>query len=216
MTGQVIIINGTSGAGKSTTCAAFARRADEPYLMFGMDLLVGSCFPAKYTLFGDKRDEGYNITSYGPMAMRAVEAMMGMIAGAARRGQNMVVEHFMFIDPPFLQDAIWQLEGIPTLLVNLKPAHSVLGKRHAERTFELPAPIVEAAGGQDAVKMINDRLGSTTGWFYERAYANDIVDVEIDSGAISPDEVCERIEARLRKGPGTAFEQLRQRYPKPT
>jgi len=32
---------------------------------------------------------------------------------------------------------------------------------------------------------------------------------------LSPDEVCERIEARLAEGPGTAFEKLRAKYPKP-
>ena len=38
--GQIVVINGTSGAGKTTTCAAFARQSAEPYLMFGMDLLA--------------------------------------------------------------------------------------------------------------------------------------------------------------------------------
>ncbi|MCB2060290.1 MAG: chloramphenicol phosphotransferase, partial [Novosphingobium sp.] len=38
MTGQIVLVNGTSGAGKTTTCYTFARRAEEPYLMFGMDL----------------------------------------------------------------------------------------------------------------------------------------------------------------------------------
>ena len=33
--GQIVLINGTSGAGKTTTCATFARQAAEPYLMFG-------------------------------------------------------------------------------------------------------------------------------------------------------------------------------------
>ena len=214
MTGQIIIVNGTSGAGKSTTCSTFARRADTPYLMFGMDLLVSTCFPAKYTLFGDKKDEGYNVTSYGPMARRAIEAMNGMIAGAAHAGQNMIVDHFMFLDPPFLQDCIWRLVDVPVLLVNLKPSHAVLAKRHSERTFELPAPIVEAAGGADAVKLINEALASTMPWFYERAYANDCVDLELDSGVLSADEVCERIQARLKEGPGTAFDKLRRKYPK--
>ena len=55
MAGQIVLVTGTSGSGKTTTCSAFARRAEEPYLMFGMDLLVGTLFPAKYTMFGSKK-----------------------------------------------------------------------------------------------------------------------------------------------------------------
>ena len=45
MTGQIVLISGTSGSGKTTTCANFARRAEQPWLTFGMDLLVGTLFP---------------------------------------------------------------------------------------------------------------------------------------------------------------------------
>jgi hypothetical protein len=55
-------------------------------------------------------------------AMKAIEAMNAMIAAAARVGQNLVVDHFMFLDPPFLQDCIWELVDVPVLPVNLKPS----------------------------------------------------------------------------------------------
>jgi hypothetical protein len=67
MSGQIVLISGSSGAGKTTTCSTFARRADQAYLMFGMDLLVGTLFPGKYTIFGDKKDEGYYGTGWGPV-----------------------------------------------------------------------------------------------------------------------------------------------------
>ena len=53
-------------------------------------------------------------------------------------------------------------------------------------------------------------------WYYERAYQNDCADLELDSAALKPDELCARIEARLAQGPGTAFGELRKQYPKPT
>jgi hypothetical protein len=59
VTGQIVLISGTSGSGKTTTCAQWARRAPESWLMFGMDLLAGTLLPAKYTMFGEKKDEGY-------------------------------------------------------------------------------------------------------------------------------------------------------------
>jgi hypothetical protein len=75
--------------------------------------------------------------------------------------------------------------------------------------------MVEAVGGPDGVQKLADELAASVPWFYEHAYANDIYDLEIDTEALGPDEVCERIEARLTEGPGTAFETLRQRHPKP-
>lgn len=218
MTGQVVVINGTSGSGKTTTCAAFARRAEEPYLMFGMDLLAGTLFPAKYTMFGARKEDGYQPTSYGPVCMHALSAMHAMIAAAARTGQNMVVDHLMFLDPPVLQDCVWRMADVPVLFVNLKPSRDVLDKRVRGRRIDfIPPPIQEAmsAAGPEIVAAFAEQLGEAGPWFYEHAYANDIYDLELDSSAMSPDQVCAEIEARLRQGPGTAFARLRERHTKP-
>jgi len=218
MSGKIIIVSGTSGAGKTTTCSTFARRAEEPYLMFGMDLLVGTLFPAKYTMFGEKKHEGYTPMRYGPMAIKALEAMHEMVAAASRVGQNIVVDHLMFVEPPVLQDCIWRLADVPVLFVNLKPARDVLEMRVKERQADvIPAPIKEAmdAAGPEILKVLGEELAAAIPWFYEHAYANDCYDLELDSSAMSADELCERIEARLVEGPGTAFARLRERYPRP-
>src|SRR5579862_934242 len=115
MSGQILLVTGTSGSGKTTTCTTFARRAARPYLMFGMDLLVGTLFPAKYTMFGDKRSEGYRPTQYGPVCMKALQAMHEMVAAASRAGQSMVVDHLLSLDPPVLQDCIWRMLDVPVL-----------------------------------------------------------------------------------------------------
>ena len=60
--------------------------------MFGLDLLVGTLFPAKYTMFGEQRGEGYSPTQYGSMCMKAHQAMHEMVAAASRVGQNIVVD----------------------------------------------------------------------------------------------------------------------------
>lgn len=218
MAGQIVLINGTSGAGKTTTCAAFARQAAEPYLMFGMDLLAGTLLPARYTMFGTMKEQGYQPTAYGPVCMAALAAMHAMIAAASRTGQNVVVDHLMFVDPPVLQDAVWRMADVPVLFVNLKPSRDVLEKRVTTREISfIPPPIQEAraAAGPEIVQAFAEQLGAVTPWFYEHAYANDIYDLELDSSAMTPEAVCERIEARLREGPGTAFERLRERHPSP-
>ena len=215
MTGGIIVVSGTSGAGKSTTCAAFAKRAEDPWLMFGMDLLVGTLFPPQYTVFGKKRSQGYGGNTFGPeMGWPAVRAMHAMIAAAARTGQNMIVDHLMFLDPPILQDCIWALDGLPVLFVNLRPPLEVLVERVTTREIVLPPPMVEAAGGMDGVRALAGELEALVPWFFEHAYANDRYDLEIDSSALSPEQVSGRIEARLRQGPGSAFAELRRRYPR--
>jgi chloramphenicol 3-O-phosphotransferase len=214
MRGQIIVVSGTTGAGKTTACGAFARRAEQPYLMLGMDLLVGSMFPGKYTIFGAKKDEGYGGTTFGPMAMKAVAAMHEMIAAASRVGQNMIIDHSLFLDPPLLQDCVWRLTDVPVLLVNLKPSRDVLERRVNERKIELPAPMIEAVGGPEGVKKLAEKLTAMSPWFYEHVYQNDCYDLELNSAQLSPDEICEAIEARLARGPGTAFDTLRQRHPR--
>ena len=215
MAGQIVIVSGTSGSGKTTTCATFARRAAQCYLQLGMDLTVGTILPGQYTIFGHKKEEGYQPTAYGPVCMKSLEAMHAMIAAASRVGQAMVVDHLMFVDPPVLQDCVWRMADVPVLFVNLRPSFEVLEKRITEREIELPPQMVEALGGPDGVALLAEQLAAVRPWFYEHAYANDIYDLEIDSSLLSPDGVCERIEARLAQGPGTAFARLREIYPKP-
>jgi chloramphenicol 3-O-phosphotransferase len=218
MKGQIVLITGTSGSGKTTTCATFARRAAVPYLMFGVDLLVGTLFPAKYTMFGEKRSEGYSPTQYGPMCIKALEAMHEMVAAASRVGQSTVVDHLLSIDPPVLQDCIWRMVDVPVLLVCLQPSRDVLEKRVRERQIDfIPPPIKEAMAGaaSNVLEQLGEQLAAATPWLYERVYANDCYDLKLDTSALRPEEVCERIEQRLMQGPGTAFETLRKRYPRP-
>jgi chloramphenicol 3-O-phosphotransferase len=97
------------------------------------------------------------------------------------------------------------------LLVTLKPPYEVLQQRLAQRKYDkkLPTDIL----GEDAVRIITDRLDRLRPWFYEAVYANDVSDLEIDTEAHGPEAVRSMIEQRLAQGPGTAFDTLRTRYP---
>ena len=95
---------------------------------------------------------------------------------------------------------------------------NLLEKRVKERQIDvIPLPIQEAmaAAGPDIISALGEQLSQAVPWFYEHAYANDIYDLELDSSSMSIEDVCERIEARLAEGPGTAFAQLRKRHPRP-
>ncbi len=224
--GQIIIVNGTSGAGKTTTITKFAERADEAYMMFGIDQLMGQLLPVKFSGFGARATEGMHFVpndpndpdsplhaEFGDVAQKALSAFHDMIVAASRAGQNVIADHIMFLEPPVLQDCIWRLKDVPVLYVAVKPPREIPIARQATREVDLPEQYAEELG-EDARKEIARSMERMAGWFYDAAYENDCYDLVIDSDKYSPDEVCEQIEQRLAEGPGTAFQTLRDQYPK--
>ena len=225
MPGQVIIVSGTSGSGKSTTCELLAKRSDQFWLLYGIDHFMAGTFPAKFGHHGPRSREGVYAEPidpadpagplrwrFGDEGMRAFGVLHEWVAAASRQGCNIVLDHLMMTDPPVLQDCVWRLAGLPVLFVSLKPSFEVLMQRVAERKMDkkMPTDLL----GEDAVRKIVDRLDRLRPWFYEAVYANDCHDLEIDTVAHGPEAVCDLIEARLAAGPGTAFEMLRERYPR--
>jgi len=225
MSGQVLIVTGTSGSGKSTACELFAKRSEDFWLLYGIDHFLSGTLPAKFGHHGPRAREGIYAHpvdendpdgplrwSLGPKGEAAFRTLHGWVATAAREGCNIVLDHLAMTDPPVLQDLIWQLESLPVTFVCLKPSYEVLSARIAGRTMDKPMPVDLL--GEDVVKKIIDRLDRLRPWFYEAVYANDIYDLVIDTEVNGPEAVVAMIEARLAEGPGTAFERLRERYPR--
>jgi chloramphenicol 3-O-phosphotransferase len=220
--GQIIIVSGTSGSGKSTTCELFAKRAEDFWLLYGIDSFMAATFPAKFSHHGPRAGEGVYAHlvdelkpggplrwSFGDNGDRAFRTLHEWVAAASRQGCNIIIDHLMMIDPPVLQDAIWRLKDLPVLFVTLKPPYEVLEQRVATRKM---GNKTSNDLSDEAVKRIIDRLNRLRPWFYQAVYANECYDLEIDTVKYSPEEVCTLIEERLNAGPGTAFEHLRARY----
>ena len=224
MAGQIIIVNGTSGSGKSTTCELFARQAADFWLLYGIDHFMGSSFPRQFGHHGERCREGIYAHpldaadpegplrwSFGPWGCRGFAAFHEWVAASAREGCNIILDHLMMVDPPVLQDCIWRLAGLPVLFVTLKPPYEVLMARVANR--EIGNRCANSSYDDERIRKSRERLDRLRPWFYQAVYANTVCDLEIDSDACDPDSVCRQIEQRLNAGPGTAFEQLREIYP---
>lgn len=222
--GKILIVNGTSGSGKSTACEKFVQQADEFWLLYGIDHFLAGTFPAQFGHHGPRAAEGVQAVPvdpanpdgqlrwrFGEKGMQAFSALHDWIAAASRAGCNVVFDHLLMTDPPVIADLARKLEGLPALLVTLKPPFDVLEKRVAERamTKKLPVEIL----GEDAINKIVDRLARLRPWFYEEIYRNPIADLFIDSAAHGPDEVVAQIAARVAQGPGDAFDRLRAAHP---
>ncbi len=117
----------------------------------------------------------------------------------------------MMTDPPILQDCIWRLKDLPVLFVSLKLPYDALLERLSSR--EIGNRFATSNYSDEQIRKTNERLERLRPWFYDAIYANDCYDLELDSAQLNPEAICERIEKRLQQGPGTAFEQLRERYP---
>lgn len=226
MAGQIIIVNGTSGSGKSTTCDLFVKRSPEFWLSYGIDHFMSATFPSKFGHHGPRCKEGVYAHpvdennpdgplrwSLGEWGFKAFQALHEWVASSSRQGCNIVLDHLMMTDPPVLQDCIWRLRDLPVLLVTLKPPYEILLERIATRKMERKIPGSQYSSG-DAAQRARERLDRLRPWFYETVYANDCCDLEIDTVQFGPEEVCDLIDKRLIEGPGTAFEKLRERYPK--
>jgi chloramphenicol 3-O-phosphotransferase len=218
--GQIVIVNGTSGSGKSSTAERFVQGRDDFWLLYGIDHFIAGTYPARFGHHGPRAREGIEAVPvdpadpdgalrwrFGPVGIRAFTAMHEWIAAASRAGCNIVFDHLLLGDPPVLADLAWRLEGLPALLVTLKPPLAVLEARVAERqmTKRLPVEVL----GEDAAARIVARLDRLRGYFYETVYANPLSDLTIDTAAHGIDEVVAQIGARLGEGPGSAFAQLR-------
>jgi chloramphenicol 3-O-phosphotransferase len=117
--GQIIIVSGTSGSGKSTTCELFAQRSEDFWLLYGIDSFMAATFPAKFSHHGPRAGEGVyahladELRPDGPLRWsfadngeRAFRTLHEWVAAASRQGCNIIVDHLMMVDPPVLQDAI--------------------------------------------------------------------------------------------------------------
>lgn len=223
MLGQIIIVNGTSGSGKSTACELFAKQAEDFWLLYGIDHFLAKTLPSQFGHHGARSWEGIHAEPLdpndpdGPLrwrlgrnGMKAFHVLHEWAASASRQGCNIILDHLLMTDPPVLQDCIERLRGLPVLLVTLKPPFEVLQQRIATRSMNASSEAPKHSPEQ--LQIIRDRLHRLRPWFYDSVYANDLSDLEIDTVAHSPEQVCAMINARLAEGPGTAFERLRQRY----
>ena len=200
--GQIVVVNGTSGSGKSTTCEMFQRRQDGYWMLYGIDHFTANTLPAKFGHHGPRASEGIEAVPvdpadpegplrwrFGPKGTAAFAAMHEWMAASSRQGLNVVSDHLLMSDPPVLQDLV---------------------RRTAERRMDKKIPVDLL--GEDAAKKIIDRLTRLRPWFYEEVYRNELADLTIDTSVHGPEEVCAMIEKRLAKGPGTAFDKLRRTY----
>jgi chloramphenicol 3-O-phosphotransferase len=217
--GQIVIVTGTTGSGKTTTCQTFVAEADGLWLHFGVDLFFGKVVPVKFMDGGPRCDEGLHMVPDdqslpdGPVHMALgrygpgmVAAMHEMVAAASRAGQNVVMDHVTSTTPPLLQDCLARFKGLPVLLVALRPPIDTLGDRFVQRLAGIAAEY-----GEEHAARVNEGTRRATQYLEREIFRHSCFDLVLDSSALTPSEIVARINQRLAEGRGTAFPQLSAR-----
>jgi chloramphenicol 3-O phosphotransferase len=218
--GQLILVTGATGSGKTTTCREFVVTADDLWLHFGADLFLGRIVPAQFVDGGPRCSEGVHMApddeldpegpahlALGKFGAAMIRTLHEMAAAAVRAGQKVVMDHVTTLDPPVLQDCVARLSGVPVLFVALRPREELLEDRITRRQAH-----GDRALDPEQSKRAHEATRRVARYMARQIFGHDCFDLVIDNSAMSPREVVDAIRARLDEGPGTAFGALARRF----
>jgi chloramphenicol 3-O phosphotransferase len=201
--GTIIILNGTSSAGKSSIARALLPHLPIPAIHSGIDHFLERTPPGFITvlpadsparvpglaaLFGPEGLVGVRI---GPMGYRLLAGMYRAAATLAAAGVHIVIDDVIY-DPEVLRSAVTILAPYAPLFVGVRCALPVAEARERARGDRAPG------GARMFAPLVN---------------THECYDLEIDSSTATPEESAARIAAFLTAGhPRTAFATLAARY----
>lgn len=200
MAGRVILLNGPSSVGKTSIAVAFQESATEAWLRLGLDSFL-DFVPDRLRHVLPSADDGFRWhpapeegveptrITVGPYGHEVVRGMHRAIAALARSGLDVIVDDVL-LESGWLDDYLVALDGIDVLFVQVTAPLVIIEEREAAR---------------------GDRFPRQARGHYDDVHRDDCYDVRIDTSATSTEAGARQIAERLAAGPGTSFEELRER-----
>ncbi|WNG39967.1 chloramphenicol phosphotransferase [Archangium violaceum] len=203
--GNVIVLNGPSVAGKTSIQKKLQELFEEPYLAMGIDSILVAMLPTRYfmgsppdgeqVLYGvpstDESGSPLFTLRFGPKGRRVIAGMHQAIAAFAEQGNNVIVDHILY-EREWLPELAHALRSVNAYFVGVRIPLEALEERERQRAT---SPRGHARS------------------HYATVHAHELYDVEVDTSRASPEECAARIHEYVRTHPRpTAFEQLRQRF----
>jgi chloramphenicol 3-O phosphotransferase len=196
-TGTIILLNGTSSAGKSSVAVALQRILPAPALLFGADMLGLMCPPAYAG--GPHAAEGVSwepvpgsdppstAMLFGPYGHALVTGLHRAVATFARLGHIVLVDHILQ-ERAWLLDCLAVWRGLPVLSVGVRCPLAVAEQRERER---------------------GNRVLGVARWQSSRVHAGLRYDLEVETAEQRPRACAEQIAAYRAAGrPCEAFVQM--------
>ena len=188
--GQIIILNGTPRAGKSTIAAAIQDTYEGLWLNLGVDRWM-QMTPARYQPALGLRPGGER-PDLEPIVAILYRALYASIAAHSRLGINVVADtghHDDYSAPLGILAACARLlDGLPALLVGVRcPLDAILQRRRAT--------------GWDADRGPTDPIPPPILRWQEAVHTPGIYDLEVDTSLLTPAECAAAIHHRLTSGP---------------
>jgi chloramphenicol 3-O phosphotransferase len=192
--GRVIVLNGTSSAGKSTLSRALQARLHGPWLGVGIDTVVFALPTAYLNLPGwadvfryvpaEPGSQAPFRIETGELGHRLIEGMHRMVAGLADAGLSVIVDHVL-LEPAWLPDLARRLAGHEVLFVGVRCPLDVVVAREAAR---------------------KDRTIGQAAAHFERVHVAGGYDLEVDTSRSTAEQAASAIAAALAGGfPRTPF-----------
>ncbi|GGI81722.1 chloramphenicol phosphotransferase CPT family protein [Legionella impletisoli] len=210
--GQLVILNGGSSAGKTSTCAAFQDLAEKPYVRLGIDrfwssippkqMQLDSVSPDYYTAKTYYQDnKPYFHVSPGPVLDQVMYASYDAIAAYLDLGINVISDQ-IFWKPEWLIRALDAFKPFKVYMIALYVSDEEGARRERARSV-VGAKDTSAGGRPDGWNRCSALV----------THKDMIYDLEVDNTTISIMETASRIKHFIDKtNDPTAFQTLYQRY----
>jgi chloramphenicol 3-O phosphotransferase len=200
--GRIVLLNGSSSAGKTTLAITLQQLLTEPFHHIALDQFRDG-FPGRYRGFnspeGTPGASGLNVVPvptpdgavtevrFGDHGKRVLRGMRRAIAAFAREGNNVIIDDLMF-KPEFLHDYVDVLAEFYVLFVGVRCSIDVVNSRESRRPGRFP--------------------GTATSHFHV-VHRAALYDMEVDTSSASPYACARQIVERLASPlPPTAFKKL--------
>ncbi|HVW99926.1 MAG TPA: hypothetical protein VHA52_05780, partial [Candidatus Babeliaceae bacterium] len=191
--GTIILLNGPSAAGKSTTQKKLQDLLKEPYLKMGIDRFFVGVIPERYfkgplsdmPIDNNTMMEGVSakdaqgnplfVLKIGDDGQRVISGMHHAFASYAKAGNNLIVDYILYYEE-WIPELVNALKGLRVYMIGIKPSLAILEEREKLRGT---SPIGHARSHYDTVH---------NGMIY---------DLELDTSSMTADEAALKIKEFL-------------------
>jgi chloramphenicol 3-O phosphotransferase len=201
--GRIILLNGSSSAGKTTLAITLQQLLPDPWHHIALDQFrdgMGGRYRGLNSPDGAPGARGLNVVPvsrgnervtevrFGDLGKQVLRGMRRAIAAFAAEGNNVIIDDLM-LEPAFLFDYVDTLVGFDVLFVGVRCPIDVVNAREGKRPGRFP--------------------GTATSHF-DIVHSHCVYDIEVDTGTASPRQCAEQIIVRLNaRDPTDAFDRLR-------